>query len=89
MSDTTLWTELLASAPALAFRRSTSPCCCCCCWVPNRSTAFVAGVLTTLVAATLLVTVGHALVLDMSHGSHHRTGLDLPGGWRPGGRGRA
>ena len=84
MSDTTLWAELLAYgtgiglspihiAVLLLLLLGPQPI--------KRGGSFVAGwVVTTLVAATLLVTVGHALVLDMSHGSHHRTGLDLLAG---------
>ena len=47
----------------------------------KRGTAFVAGwIITTLVVILALLTIGHGLVLDMTHGSHHRTGLDLIGG---------
>jgi hypothetical protein len=84
MSDTTLWAELLAYgtgiglspihiAVLLLLLLGPQPL--------RRGGWFVAGwVVTTLLTATLLVTVGHSLVLDMSHGSHHRTGLDLLAG---------
>lgn len=84
MSDTTLWAELLAYgagiglspihiAVLLLLLLGPQPL--------RRGGWFVAGwVITTLLTATLLVTVGHTLVLDMSHGSHHRTGLDLLAG---------
>ena len=84
MSDTTLWAELLAYgtgiglspihiAVLLLLLLGPQPL--------RRGGWFVAGwVVTTLLTATLLVTVGHTLVLDMSHGSHHRTGLDLLAG---------
>ena len=39
-----------------------------------------AWVLTTLLTLVALLTLGHGLVLDMTHGSHPRTGLDLIGG---------
>ena len=79
MSDTTLWAELLAYgtgiglspihiAVLLLLLLGPQPL--------RRGGWFVAGwVVTTLLTATLLVTVGHTLVLDMSHGSHHRTVL--------------
>ena len=35
---------------------------------------------TTLLALVALLTLGHGLVLDMTHGSHPRTGLDLIAG---------
>lgn len=84
MSDTTLWAELLAYgtgiglspihiAVLLLLLLGPQPL--------RRGGWFVAGwVVTTLLTATLLVTIGHTLVLDMSHGSHHRTGLDLLAG---------
>jgi hypothetical protein len=37
-------------------------------------------VVTTLTTVSLLLTVGHTLVLDMTQGSDHRTGLDLLAG---------
>ena len=44
----------------------------------QRGGWFVAGwLLTTAAAVTLLLTVGHGLVLTMAKGSGHRTGLDL------------
>ena len=84
MSDTTLWAELLAYgtgiglspihiAVLLLLLLGPQPL--------RRGGWFVAGwVVTTLLTATLLVTIGHTLVLDMSQGSHHRTGLDLLAG---------
>ena len=39
-----------------------------------------AWILTTLLTLIALLTLGHGLVLDMTHGSHPRTGLDLIGG---------
>ena len=39
-----------------------------------------AWILTTLLTLITLLTLGHGLVLDMTHGSHPRTGLDLIGG---------
>ena len=36
--------------------------------------------ITTLATVSLLLTVGHTLVLDMTQGSDHRTGLDLLAG---------
>ncbi|TCD56510.1 GAP family protein [Synechococcus sp. BS55D] len=84
MSETTLWAELLAYgtgiglspvhiAVLLLLLLGPQPL--------RRGGWFVAGwVVTTMLTATLLVTVGHTLVLDMSHGSHHRTGLDLAAG---------
>jgi hypothetical protein len=44
----------------------------------RRSGWFVAGwLLTTALAVTLLLSVGHGLLLTMEKGSGHRTGLDL------------
>lgn len=40
----------------------------------------VAWLITTLLTVMAFLTVGHGLVLDMTHGSHPRTGLDLIGG---------
>ena len=39
-----------------------------------------AWLITTLLTVIALLTIGHGLVLDMTHGSHPRTGLDLLGG---------
>ncbi len=84
MSDTKLWAELLAYgtgiglspihlAVLLLLLLGPQPL--------HRGGWFVAGwVVTTMATSALLVTVGHALVLDMTHGSHHRTGLDLLAG---------
>ena len=84
MSDTTLWAELLAYgtgiglspihiAVLLLLLLGPQPL--------RRGGWFVAGwVITTMATSALLVTVGHSLVLDMTHGSHHRTGLDLLAG---------
>ncbi len=84
MSDTKLWAELLAYgtgiglspihlAVLLLLLLGPQPL--------HRGGWFVVGwVVTTMATSALLVTVGHALVLDMTHGSHHRTGLDLLAG---------
>ena len=84
MSDTTLWAELLAYgtgiglspihiAVLLLLLLGPQPL--------RRGGWFVAGwVITTMATSALLVTVGHSLVLDMTQGSHHRTGLDLLAG---------
>ena len=84
MSDTTLWAELLAYgtgiglspihiAVLLLLLLGPQPL--------RRGGWFVAGwVVTTMATSALLVTVGHSLVLDMTQGSHHRTGLDLLAG---------
>ena len=84
MSDTTLWAELLAYGTGIGLSPIHIAVLLLLLLGPNpvkRGGWFVAGwVITTLLAATLLVTVGHSLVLDMSHGSHHRTGLDLLAG---------
>ena len=84
MSDTTLWAELLAYGTGIGLSPIHIAVLLLLLLGPNpikRGGWFVATwVLTTLLAATLLVTVGHSLLLDMSHGSHHRTGLDLLAG---------
>ena len=84
MSDTTLWAELLAYGTGIGLSPLHIAVLLLLLLGPNpvkRGGWFVAGwVITTLLAATLLVTVGHSLLLDMSHGSHHRTGLDLLAG---------
>ena len=84
MSDTTLWAELLAYgtgiglspihiAVLLLLLLGPKPL--------QRGGWFVAGwVVTTMATSALLVTVGHSLVLDMTQGSNHRTGLDLLAG---------
>ena len=84
MSDTTLWAELLAYgtgiglspihiAVLLLLLLGPKPL--------QRGGWFVAGwVVTTMATSALLVTVGHSLVLDMTQGSYHRTGLDLLAG---------
>ena len=84
MSDTTLWAELLAYgtgiglspihiAVLLLLLLGPKPL--------QRGGWFVAGwVVTTMATSALLVTVGHSLVLDMTQGSRHRTGLDLLAG---------
>lgn len=84
MSDTTLWAELLAYGTGIGLSPIHIAVLLLLLLGPNpvkRGGWFVASwVITTLLAATLLVTVGHSLLLDMSHGSHHRTGLDLLAG---------
>ena len=84
MSDTTLWAELLAYGTGIGLSPIHIAVLLLLLLGPNpikRGGWFLASwVITTLLAATLLVTVGHSLVLDMSHGSQHRTGLDLLAG---------
>ena len=47
----------------------------------QRGGLFVGGwLLTSALAVIGLLTLGHGLLLDMTHGSDHRTGLDLIGG---------
>ena len=47
----------------------------------RRVSFFVDGwLLTSALAVIGLLTLGHGLLLDMTHGSDHRTGLDLIGG---------
>ncbi len=47
----------------------------------RRGGLFVGGwLLTSALAVIGLLTLGHGLLLDMTHGSDHRTGLDLIGG---------
>ena len=47
----------------------------------RRGGLFVGGwLLTSALAVIGLLTLGHGLLLDMAHGSDHRTGLDLIGG---------
>ena len=44
----------------------------------RRGSLFVAGwLVTSVLVVTLLLTIGHGLLLDMAKGSSHRTGLDL------------
>ena len=46
-----------------------------------RGGLFVGGwLLTSALAVIGLLTLGHGLLLDMTHGSDHRTGLHLIGG---------
>ena len=46
-----------------------------------RGGSFVGGwLLTSALPVIGLLTLGHGLLLDMTHGSNHRTGLDLIGG---------
>ena len=81
MSETTLWAELLAYGISLSpihiavllLLLGPNP--------VARGGWFIAGwVITTLATVSLLLTVGHTLVLDMTQGSDHRTGLDLLAG---------
>ena len=47
----------------------------------RRGGLFIGGwLLTSALAVIGLLTLGHGLLLDMTHGSDHRTGLDLIGG---------
>ena len=47
----------------------------------QRGGLFVVGwLLTTCLVVIGMLTLGHGLLLDMTHGSNHRTGLDLIGG---------
>ena len=47
----------------------------------RRGGLFVSGwLLTSAVAEIGLLTLGHELLLDTTHGSDHRTGLNLIGG---------
>ena len=47
----------------------------------RRGGLFVGGwLLTSALTVIGLLTLGHGLLLDMTHGSYHRTGLDLIGG---------
>ena len=85
--DTTLWAELLTYGMAGASPIHIVPCCCCCCWplpIGMEAGLWHGWVVTTLAGAILLALTPVELaagpwpcVLDMSHGSHHRTGLDL------------
>ena len=44
----------------------------------RRGGLFVAGwLVTSVLAVTLLLTVGHGFLLSMDKGTHHRTGIDL------------
>tara|TARA_B100001939_G_scaffold332122_1_gene330821 strand:+ start:219 stop:905 length:687 start_codon:yes stop_codon:yes gene_type:complete len=84
MADATLWSDLIAFglgvaisplhiAVLLLLLLGPSPL--------RRGGLFLAAwVLTNLVTLLVLLTLGHGLVLDMTHGSHPRTGLDLLGG---------
>ncbi|MFL0737740.1 MAG: GAP family protein [Prochlorococcus sp.] len=84
MADTTLWAELLAYGTGLGLSPLHIGLLLLLLLGPKplqRGGWFVAGwILTTLATVTLLLTVGHTLVLDMTHGSHHRTALDLLAG---------
>ena len=84
MNDPRIWTELLAYGAGVALSPihivlllllllGTAPL--------RRGGLFVLGwLLTTAVVVVGLLTIGHGLLLDMSHGSQHRTGLDLIAG---------
>jgi|MDSV01.3.fsa_nt_gb hypothetical protein len=84
MSDTTLWAELLAYGTGISLSPIHVSVLLLLLLGPNplkRGGWFVAGwVVTTLATVSLLLTVGHTLVLDMTQGSQHRTGLDLLAG---------
>lgn len=84
MSDTTLWAELLAYGAGISLSPLHLAVLLLLLLGPDplkRGGWFVAGwVITTLATVSLLLTVGHTLVLDMTQGSDHRTGLDLLAG---------
>jgi hypothetical protein len=84
MSDTTLWAELLAYGTGISLSPLHLAVLLLLLLGPKplkRGGWFVAGwVVTTLATVSLLLTVGHSLVLDMTQGSDHRTGLDLLAG---------
>lgn len=84
MTDPRLWTELLAYGAGVALSPihivlllllllGSSPL--------KRGGFFLLGwLLTSGLVVIGLLTIGHGLLLDMSHGSQHRTGLDLIAG---------
>ena len=84
MTDPGLWTELLAYGAGVALSPihivlllllllGSSPL--------KRGGFFLLGwLLTSGLVVIGLLTIGHGLLLDMSHGSQHRTGLDLIAG---------
>ena len=83
MAEPRIWTELLTYGIGVALSPihivllllllGASPL--------RRGGLFVGGwLLTSALAVIGLLTLGHGLLLDMTHGSHHRTGLDLIGG---------
>ena len=81
MAEPRIWTELLTYGLGVALSPihivllllRSSPL--------LRGGMFVGGWLTSALAVIGLLTLGHALLLlDMPHGSDHRTGLDLIGG---------
>ena len=83
-SHSTLWAELLAFGAAISLSPLHLAVLLLLLLGPNplqRGGWFVAGwMVTTLAAVGVLLTVGHSLVLDLTQGSHHRTGLDLLAG---------
>jgi len=85
MTDTTLWAELLAYGTGIGLSPIHIAVLLLLLLGPRplwRGSWFVTGwIVTTLLTAILLLTVGHVLLLDMSHGSHHRTGLESIGSW--------
>lgn len=84
MVEPTIWTELLTYGLGVALSPihivllfllllGTSPL--------RRGGFFLGGwLLTSALAVVGLLTLGHGLLLDMTQGSDHRTGLDLIGG---------
>ncbi|HJN35234.1 MAG: GAP family protein [Prochlorococcus sp.] len=84
MTDASLWAELLAYGTGLGLSPIHIGVLLLLLLGPNpikRGAWFVAGwIATTMIVVILLLTVGHNLVLDMTHGSQHRTGLDLLAG---------
>ena len=84
MNDTTLWAELLAYGTGISLSPLHIAVLLLLLLGPEpvvRGGWFVIGwIVTALATVTLLLTVGHTLVLDMTQGSDHRTGLDLLAG---------
>ena len=84
MAEPRIWTELLTYGLGVALSPihivllfllllGTSPL--------RRGGFFLGGwLLTSALAVVALLTLGHGLLLDMTQGSDHRTGLDLIGG---------
>ena len=84
MTDPRLWTELLAYGAGVALSPihivlllllllGSSP-------LKRGGFILLGWLLTSGLVVIGLLTIGHGLLLDMSHGSQHRTGLDLIAG---------